>query len=137
MTKEEFARRLTNACDAVIQAEAELTEIDSKFGDADHGLTMTKVAKAIAQAVASGILRYFDLPLVPPQEPQGAYAALGSGVLRLRARPSVQARVLANIPNGGELTVVGTLEGWYVVQYGRLTGYAAAPYVKLRPGNIS
>ena len=51
MTKEEFARRLTNACDAVIQAEAELTEIDSKFGDADHGLTMTKVAKAIAQAV--------------------------------------------------------------------------------------
>ena len=92
---------------------------------------------AIAQAVASGILRYFDLPLVPPQEPQGAYAALGSGVLRLRARPSVQARVLANIPNGGELTVVGTLEGWYVVQYGRLTGYAAAPYVKLRPGNIS
>lgn len=51
MTKEEFARRLANACDAVIQAEAELTEIDSKFGDADHGLTMTKVAKAIAQAV--------------------------------------------------------------------------------------
>ena len=53
MTKEEFARRLTNACDAVIQAEAELTEIDSQFGDAYHGLTMTKVAKAIAQAVAA------------------------------------------------------------------------------------
>ena len=53
MTKEEFARRLTNACDAVIQAEAELTEIHSQFGDADHGLTMTKVAKAIAQAVAA------------------------------------------------------------------------------------
>ena len=53
MTKEEFARRLTNACDAVIQAEAELTEIGSQFGDADHGLTMTKVAKAIAQAVAA------------------------------------------------------------------------------------
>ena len=51
MTKEEFARRLKNACDSVISAEAELTEIDSKFGDADHGLTMTKVAKAIAQAV--------------------------------------------------------------------------------------
>ena len=51
MTKEEFARRLKNACDSVISAEAELTEIDSRFGDADHGLTMTKVAKAIAQAV--------------------------------------------------------------------------------------
>ena len=51
MTKEEFARRLKNACDSDISAEAELTEIDSRFGDADHGLTMTKVAKAITQAV--------------------------------------------------------------------------------------
>ncbi|MGN0964613.1 MAG: DAK2 domain-containing protein, partial [Dysosmobacter sp.] len=32
-------------------AEAELTEIDSKFGDADHGLTMTKIAGAISAAV--------------------------------------------------------------------------------------
>ena len=36
----------------VSEAEDILTEIDSKFGDADHGLTMTKIAKAISQAVA-------------------------------------------------------------------------------------
>ena len=52
MTKDEFARRLENACAAVIAAEGELTEIDSRFGDADHGLTMTKVARAISQAVS-------------------------------------------------------------------------------------
>lgn len=51
MTKTEFAARLKNACGAVIAAEAELTEIDSKFGDADHGLTMTKIAGAISAAV--------------------------------------------------------------------------------------
>ena len=51
MTKNEFAARLKNACAAVIGAEAELTEIDSKFGDADHGLTMAKIAGAIAAAV--------------------------------------------------------------------------------------
>ena len=51
MTKEEFASRLKNACAAVTAAEAELTEIDSKFGDADHGLTMTKIAGAISAAV--------------------------------------------------------------------------------------
>ena len=39
MTKQEFASRLQNACAAVTAAEQELTEIDSKFGDADHGLT--------------------------------------------------------------------------------------------------
>ena len=51
MTKDEFAVRLKNACAAVIAAEAELTEIDSKFGDADHGLTMAKIANAVSSAV--------------------------------------------------------------------------------------
>ena len=51
MTKEQFAARLKPACASVIAAEQELTEIDSKFGDADHGLTMTKIAKAISDAV--------------------------------------------------------------------------------------
>lgn len=52
MTKTEFAARLQQACASVTAAEQELTEIDSKFGDADHGLTMTKIAGAISSAVA-------------------------------------------------------------------------------------
>ena len=51
MTKAEFRARLDHACEAVAAAEAELTEIDSKFGDADHGLTMSKIAGAISEAV--------------------------------------------------------------------------------------
>ena len=50
MTKQEFASRLQNACAAVTAAEQELTEIDSRFGDADHGLTMSKIAKAVSAA---------------------------------------------------------------------------------------
>ena len=51
MTKAEFAARLKGACASVEGAEGLLTEIDSKFGDADHGLTMSKIARAISQAV--------------------------------------------------------------------------------------
>ena len=51
MKKEELALRLKNACAAVAAAEQELTEIDSRFGDADHGLTMAKIAGAISAAV--------------------------------------------------------------------------------------
>ncbi|MCI6646010.1 MAG: DAK2 domain-containing protein [Oscillospiraceae bacterium] len=51
MTKAEFAARLQHACAAVTAAEAELTEIDSRFGDADHGLTMAKIAGTISKAV--------------------------------------------------------------------------------------
>ena len=51
MNVTELKKRLLNACKEVMAAEEELTQIDSKFGDADHGLTMHKVAQAISDAV--------------------------------------------------------------------------------------
>ena len=53
MTKAEFAVRLQNACSAVAGAEQELSDIDARFGDADHGLTMSKIAGAISDAVTA------------------------------------------------------------------------------------
>ena len=72
MTKAEFAARLTGACASVEGAEGLLTEIDSKFGDADHGLTMSKIARAISQAV---------------EESQGGDAAMA--VMRLNGGSAV------------------------------------------------
>ena len=54
ITKDELRVRLQNACATVMEAEAELTEIDSRFGDADHGFTMAKIAKTISEAVEEG-----------------------------------------------------------------------------------
>ncbi|MDI9541250.1 MAG: DAK2 domain-containing protein [Bacillota bacterium] len=53
ITKQEFANRIINGCNEVKAHEAELTEIDSHFGDADHGLTMVKISNAIIDAVNS------------------------------------------------------------------------------------
>lgn len=52
LTKEQLAARFQNACHCVIAAEEELTAIDAKFGDADHGFTMAKVCNAILAAIA-------------------------------------------------------------------------------------
>ena len=51
ISKKELEERIISACENVIAAEPELTEIDSKFGDADHGLTMHKIAAAIKNSV--------------------------------------------------------------------------------------
>ena len=51
MTKQELRDRIVKACRRVAGAEGELTEIDSKFGDADHGITMSKISAAIETAV--------------------------------------------------------------------------------------
>lgn len=50
ITKDELLRRFKNACESVRSIELELTDIDSHFGDADHGLTMTKICNAIEKA---------------------------------------------------------------------------------------
>ena len=57
--KSELAERLILACEQVIAAQDELTDIDSRFGDADHGITMTKICTAIRDAVsqASGDIK--------------------------------------------------------------------------------
>lgn len=47
----DFITMLDSAADEIISAETELTEIDAKFGDADHGITMTKVMKSIKKAL--------------------------------------------------------------------------------------
>lgn len=52
MKTEELKRRLLNGCNEVKAAEDELTLIDSRFGDADHGLTMKKIADAIEEAAS-------------------------------------------------------------------------------------
>ena len=52
MKVNEFKNRLLNGCRQIIAEEDVLTQIDSRFGDADHGLTMHKVAQAISDAVA-------------------------------------------------------------------------------------
>lgn len=63
MTKDQLAARLKSACASVAAAEQELTDIDSRFGDADHGLTMAKIAGAVsaaAEASEGGVQALLD-----------------------------------------------------------------------------
>lgn len=77
MTKAEFALRLQNACAAVAAAEQELSDIDARFGDADHGLTMSKIAGAISGAVSAsegGIQSMLDAAAMAVMELNGGSA---------------------------------------------------------------
>ena len=83
----------------------------------------------IAQQLARAVTAYFDLPFFYPMTPVQGWVAVDSGRLNLRARPSPEGRILANMPDGAAVTVYGQWQGWYVVHYGELVGYAAAAYI--------
>ena len=83
----------------------------------------------IAQTLVQALTEYFGLPFIPPMDPKRGTVRLSYGTLNLRAAPSPAGTVIANLPNGAEVTVYGEWNGWYVVQYGDQVGYAAAAYI--------
>ena len=84
----------------------------------------------IAQNLVLSLTEYFGIPFIWPIEPYDATVTVGSGTLNLRSRPSQDATVLANMPNGTAVRVYGNWEGWSVVHYGDYVGYAAARYLR-------
>ena len=51
--RERFSRMLEESARLMLEEADALSEIDSKFGDGDHGISDTKIAKAIQQQVAA------------------------------------------------------------------------------------
>ena len=47
----QLKQKFNNSADNLIDAKNQLTEIDSKFGDADHGVTMEKIANTIKKTI--------------------------------------------------------------------------------------
>lgn len=86
---------------------------------------------AIAQQLARALTEYFGLPFIYPMDPAEGIVAVDWGTLNLREAPSQDAAVLAGMPGGAAVTVYGEWQGWYVVHYGELVGYAAAAYIDL------
>lgn len=86
---------------------------------------------AIARNLVLSLTEYFGIPFVEPMSPRRATVRLSSGTLNLRAKPSRTARIIASIPNGAALTVVGQWQDWYVVNYRGLVGYVASQYVNI------
>lgn len=84
---------------------------------------------AIAQQLARALTSYFDLPFIYPMTPTEGTIAVSRGTLNLREYPSTTGRILADMPGGSTLTIYGEWQGWYVVHYGDLVGYAAAAYI--------
>ena len=85
--------------------------------------------EAIAQQLVRALTEYFGLPFIQPMDPKRGTVRLSYGTLNLRSTPSSSGTVIANLPNGAEVTVYGEWNGWYVVQYGDQVGYAAAAYI--------
>ena len=84
---------------------------------------------AIAQQLARALTEFFGLPFIYPMDLVQGKVALNWGTLNLRSYPSPTGTIIANLPDGAEVTIYGEWQGWYVVHHEGHVGYAAAAYI--------
>ena len=112
------------------KAPAVLLELAYHDNPADAAWIRDSVPQ-IAAAIARGLCRYFGIPVASPVPVRQGTVAVPRGTLNLRAAPDRQSRVLADLPRGAVLTVVGDGgHGWLAVEYQGRHGFVAGQYVQ-------
>lgn len=83
----------------------------------------------IAEILVMSITEFFRIPFIPAQPARRGVVKVESGWLNIRSLPSTESAVIARAWNGNPITVLGSYNGWYVVQYYNATGYADQRYI--------
>ena len=91
---------------------------------------------AAARVIVLALTEYFEIPFFETEHRRPGVADVAWGRLNLRARPSLEAPILAQIPDGAPLTVINTADGWHLVDWNGTVGYASADYITLVEGGL-
>ena len=86
---------------------------------------------AIARNIAISLCQYFGIPFLEPRPARPAVVDVNWGSLNIRSRPSTTAPIVARAYDGARLTVINQWQGWYLVRFDGVVGYASSDYVTL------
>ena len=88
----------------------------------------------IARTIVLALTEYFGIPFREPGAnfPRKGLVRLTSGTLNLRDEPTLNSRVLASIPNGAAIDVLGDTGDWYAASWQGVDGYVSKVFVDLQ-----
>lgn len=86
---------------------------------------------AIARNIVDSLCEYFGIPFLEPMAPRQAVVDVEWGALNIRARPDRTAPIVARAYDGARLTVINQWQGWYLVRFDGVVGYASSDYITL------
>ena len=85
----------------------------------------------IARNIVLSLTEFFGLPFLEPQTPRPAVVDVSWGYLNIRDRPNTSAPVLARAYDGARLTVLNQWQGWYLVRFQNVLGWASGNFITL------
>ena len=86
---------------------------------------------AIARSIVLSLTEYFGLPFLEPQAPRPAVVDVSWGYLNIRDKPDTRSAVIARAYDGARLTVLNQWQGWYVVRFDNVVGWASGDFITL------
>ncbi len=84
----------------------------------------------IAQNLAVSINEFLGINEQSPTPIQTATVSTQNSNLNLRAEPSQNSRIIARIPNGSRIQILGNDGNWYLTQWNGSKGYVSGDYLK-------
>lgn len=83
----------------------------------------------IAENLSRSTAEYLGVPFRQPTAERTGTVTTESTALNLRAQPSTESTILAKIPKGTRLPIVGSDGQWYLTRYSGLEGYVYGQYI--------
>lgn len=122
--------RATNRLGEVLQTRAPAVLLEIGYHDnAEDEAWLKENIPLIARTIVLSLTQYFGIPFVEPQPIRMGTVSTNGSNLNLRSKPSLNAPIIASMPNGTQLLVFSENDGWCVVQYGDKEGYASSQYI--------
>ena len=84
-----------------------------------------------ARSIVLALTEFFGLPFLEPRPPRSAVVDVSWGYLNIQDRPDTSSAVIARAYDGAPLTVLNQWQGWYVVRFGSVVGWASSDFVTL------
>ncbi|HWS42489.1 MAG TPA: N-acetylmuramoyl-L-alanine amidase [Pseudoflavonifractor sp.] len=122
----------TTAIGEVRQVRAPSAFIELGYHDNPDDATWIKSnLDPIARNIVLSLTEFFGIPFLEPRPPRRAVVDVSWGYLNIRSRPSRDATVVARAYDGAQLTVINEWQGWYLVRFDGVVGYASSDYITL------
>lgn len=86
---------------------------------------------AIARSIALSVTEYFGLPFIQPSGVRNGTVSVRTGGVNQRAFPNTNSQIYQVIPNGSQVRVYGSYDGWYSVGYNDVVGFVRQEYITL------
>lgn len=111
------------------RAPAVFMEIGYHDNTADANWIRNNI-ETIARNLVLSVTQFFGVPFINATPAREAIVRVSYGNLNLRSKPDLTSSVIARMPNGTRVSVLGEWQGWAVVRYGGYTGYSDSRYLE-------